>query len=97
MRSNELFQVFVVERLGSVMQVAISFNGMAGGVTLGLFSIGMFFPWANSKVGSIVNLLKLMKTTTDVFLGGYIWVSFSYGFGYLDGLWSTNSVYNWRF
>jgi len=36
--------------MGSVMQVAISFNGMVGGVTLGLFSLGMFVPWANSKV-----------------------------------------------
>lgn len=42
-------QVFVIARLGSVMQIAISFNGMVGGVTLGLFSLGMFFPSANSK------------------------------------------------
>nr|CAH7751225.1 unnamed protein product [Callosobruchus chinensis] len=41
--------VFVIANLGSIMQVAISFNGMVGGVTLGLFSLGMFFPWANSK------------------------------------------------
>ncbi|KAJ8917425.1 hypothetical protein NQ315_005471 [Exocentrus adspersus] len=49
--------VFIVAQLGSVMQVAISFNGMVGGVTLGLFSLGMFFPWANSKgalFGSVV-------------------------------------------
>ncbi|KAL1512457.1 hypothetical protein ABEB36_002044 [Hypothenemus hampei] len=41
--------VFVIAHLGSVMQVAISFNGMVGGVTLGMFSLGMFIPWVNSK------------------------------------------------
>ncbi|KPJ15084.1 Sodium-coupled monocarboxylate transporter 2 [Papilio machaon] len=41
--------VFVVERLGPVLQLAVSFNGMAGGVSLGLFSLGMLFPWTNAK------------------------------------------------
>ncbi|XP_066143169.1 sodium-coupled monocarboxylate transporter 2-like [Euwallacea fornicatus] len=48
--------VFIIAHLGSVMQVAISFNGMAGGVTLGLFSLGMFVPWANAK-GAIFGAL----------------------------------------
>ncbi|XP_072389016.1 sodium-coupled monocarboxylate transporter 2-like isoform X1 [Diabrotica undecimpunctata] len=49
--------VFLVANCGSVMQIAISFNGMVGGVTLGLFTLGMMFPWANSKgalVGSTI-------------------------------------------
>ena len=52
--------VFVVEQLGGVLQVALSFNGMVGGVTLGLFSLGMFFPWANSKV-SCRNYMLILR------------------------------------
>ncbi|XP_072944315.1 sodium-coupled monocarboxylate transporter 1 isoform X2 [Epargyreus clarus] len=55
--------VFVVERLGPVLQLALSFNGMAGGVTLGLFTLGMLFPWANAKgavAGGVFGLILVV-------------------------------------
>nr|CAD7588290.1 unnamed protein product [Timema genevievae] len=52
--------VFVVEKMGSVYQLSVSLGGVTVGVFLGLFTLGMFFPWANSKgalAGTITGLL----------------------------------------
>lgn len=46
------------------MQVAISFNGMVGGVTLGLFTLGMFFPWANSRGALVGSFVAVVLITT---------------------------------
>lgn len=63
--------MFVIAHLGSVMQVALSFNGMVGGVTLGLFSLGMFFPWANAK-GAIFGAIVAMALVLWMGLGQQI-------------------------
>ncbi|KAG8224740.1 hypothetical protein J437_LFUL005309 [Ladona fulva] len=41
--------VFMVEKLGAVIQVSASFAGITSGPLLALFTLGMFFRWTNAK------------------------------------------------
>lgn len=51
--------VFIVERLGGVLQATLTLNGLVGGVTLGLFVLGISFKRANAKGALYGGLMSL--------------------------------------
>lgn len=44
--------VFLVEQTGGILQATLTLNGLIGGVTLGLFSLGIFFKSSN-EIGAL--------------------------------------------
>lgn len=42
--------VFVVEKMGALIQASGSMGAITAGPLLGIFTLGMFFPFANSAV-----------------------------------------------
>ncbi|XP_030834623.1 sodium-coupled monocarboxylate transporter 1-like [Strongylocentrotus purpuratus] len=62
---------YVASYLGSVLQLTLSLGGMLGGPGLGLFTLGMFFPWANSK-GALVGVLVALAWSLWVGVGTYV-------------------------
>lgn len=42
--------VFIVEKLGGIIQLSYSLSGITSGPILGMFSLGMLCPKANAKV-----------------------------------------------
>lgn len=51
--------VFLVEQLGGILQATLTLNGLIGGVTLGLFALGIFFKSANEKGALYGGLISL--------------------------------------
>lgn len=45
-----LAMVFIVERLGQVLQLSMSLSGATLGPLLAIYIIGLFLPWINAKV-----------------------------------------------
>ncbi|XP_023675582.1 sodium-coupled monocarboxylate transporter 2 [Paramormyrops kingsleyae] len=58
--------------MGGIVQAALSIHGMCGGPMLGLFSLGILFPWTNSK-GAVGGLVLGIALSFWAGLGGFIY------------------------
>ncbi|XP_043064899.1 sodium-coupled monocarboxylate transporter 2 isoform X5 [Drosophila ficusphila] len=59
---SSIFMVYVVEKLGMVLQLSATLQSSLYGPMLGIFTVGMLMPWVGEKcvfVGSIVSFLTM--------------------------------------
>ncbi|KAM6964934.1 solute carrier family 5 member 6a [Aplochiton taeniatus] len=66
-----LAMAYLASLMGSVLQAALSIFGMVGGPLLGLFCLGMFFPWANS-IGALVGLAAGLVMAFWIGIGSFV-------------------------
>lgn len=45
-----VFMVYVVEKMGTVLQLTMSLEAITNGPLFGIFTIGIFLPWIKAKV-----------------------------------------------
>ncbi|TKS75657.1 Sodium-dependent multivitamin transporter [Collichthys lucidus] len=66
-----LAMAYIASLMGSVLQAAFSIFGMVGGPLLGLFCLGMFFPWAN-PIGAVVGLAAGLAMAFWIGIGSFV-------------------------
>ncbi|TDH00029.1 hypothetical protein EPR50_G00183110 [Perca flavescens] len=66
-----LAMAYLASIMGSVLQAAFSIFGMVGGPLLGLFCLGMFFPWAN-PTGAVVGLVAGLAMAFWIGIGSFV-------------------------
>ncbi|CAN8021541.1 unnamed protein product [Ixodes persulcatus] len=63
--------VYVAQQMGDVLQAALSVLGIVGGPLVGVFTLGIFVPFA-SALGAIVGMITAMATLSWITVGAYI-------------------------
>lgn len=49
-----VFMVYVVEKMGTVLQLTMSLEAITNGPLFGIFTLGIFLPWIKSKVSCLI-------------------------------------------
>ncbi|CAG7716897.1 unnamed protein product [Allacma fusca] len=62
---------FVVEQMGNLLPATSSLVGSIVGPTLGIFVLGMFFPWSNTK-GALTGMVSTLVVMLTFSVGVYI-------------------------
>ncbi|XP_046553548.1 sodium-coupled monocarboxylate transporter 1-like [Haliotis rubra] len=62
---------FAVSRMGTLFQAAAAATSLLNGPIFGIFVLGMFFPWANSK-GAIVGSITSVAFMTWIGVGAFV-------------------------
>lgn len=60
--------VFVVEKLNGILQMSISLGSVTSGALLSVFTLGVCFPWANSR-GAMCGMLTSLAVMTWIVAG----------------------------
>lgn len=55
-----VFMVYIVEKMGTVLQLTMSLEAITNGPLLGIFTIGIFLPWIKSKASKLFELIKII-------------------------------------
>ncbi|XP_006625827.2 solute carrier family 5 member 6a isoform X1 [Lepisosteus oculatus] len=66
-----LGMAYIASQMGSVLQASLSIFGMIGGPLLGLFCLGMFFPWAN-PTGAVTGLVAGLVMAFWIGIGSFV-------------------------
>lgn len=63
--------VFVVEKLGSILETGMTLTGVASGASFGIFLLGLFVPWAE-EVGAWAGALSSLVIMSTICMGSLV-------------------------
>jgi len=69
-----IFMGFVVAKFGHILQIVFTISGIVSGAIMGVFMLGMLWPWAN-KTGALYGSVTSLLTVLYIVVHGQISIS----------------------